>query len=86
MASNAPRAGDVVVARMNRRSVGLIIVTESASHCLYAPCDTMWEALQRAREVAAMSSVDVWHHTSKHRFERIAAYRTDSSVFRQESP
>jgi hypothetical protein len=86
IASNAPRAGDVVVARVNRRSVGLIIMTESATHCLYAPCDTMWEALQRAREVAALSSVDVWHHASDNRFERIASYRIDSSVFRRESP
>jgi hypothetical protein len=86
MASKAPRAGDVVVARVNRRSVGLIIMTESASHCLFAPCDSMWEALQRAREVAAMSSVDVWHHTSENSFERIASYRTDSFVFRRECP
>jgi hypothetical protein len=77
MASNVPRAGDVIVARVNRRSVGLLIATESANHYLYAPCTTMWEALQRAREVAAMSSVDVWHHTSENLFERVASYRTD---------
>jgi hypothetical protein len=73
---DAPLAGDVIVARVNGRSVGLLIVTESANHCLYAPCDTMWQALQRAREVAAMSSVDVWHHTPENTFERIASYRT----------
>jgi hypothetical protein len=76
MASNAPRAGDVIVGRLNRRSVGLFIVTDSANHCLYAPCATMWEALQRAREVAAASAVDVWRHTSD-TFERLASYRAD---------
>ncbi len=77
MMSDAPRAGDVVVARVNRGAVALLIVTESPDHCLYAPCDTMWQALQRAREVAAMSAVDVWRHTAEQTFERIASYRED---------
>lgn len=77
MVPGAPRAGDVIVARVNRGSVGLLIVTESANHCLFAPCSTMWEALQRARQVAAMSYVDVWRHTSENRFELLASYRSD---------
>jgi hypothetical protein len=79
MASHAPRAGDLIVGRLNRRSVGLLIVTESANHCLFAPCATMWEALQRAREVAAASAVDVWHYTSENTFECVASYRIDPS-------
>jgi len=74
---DAPRAGDVIVARVHHGSVGLLIVTESPNHCLFAPCDTMWEALQRARQVAAISSVDVWHHTSENSLELVVSYRSD---------
>ena len=77
MVPAAPRAGDVIVARLNRSSVGLLIATDSAGHYLYAPCPTMWEALQRARQVAASLSVDVWHHTSEKTLECIASYRKD---------
>jgi hypothetical protein len=51
--------------------------------CLFAPCDTMWEALQRAREVAAMSSVDVWHHTSERRFSSLPRVGNLSHILRR---
>ena len=86
MVPAAPRAGDVIVTRMNRSYVGLLIATESASHSLYAPCPTMWEALLRARQVAASLSVDVWHHTPNKTLECIASYRKGDVTLPDSAP
>jgi hypothetical protein len=75
MVSEQPRVGDLVVARFNPQSVGIFVVAGQADHRLHAPFDTVGEALQHARQMAATSSVDVWHRTAATRFELIASYR-----------
>src|SRR5262245_42842748 len=79
MSSDRPGIGDVVVARLSPESVAILIVVGGAEgHRLHAPCQSVPEALVRARQIAATASVDVWHRTSATGLERIASYRRSS--------
>jgi hypothetical protein len=77
--SDRPKIGDVVVARLTPESVAiLIVVGDDDEHRLHTPCQSIVEALGRARQIAKTSSVDVWHRTSATILQRVASYRRSS--------
>jgi hypothetical protein len=78
MVSARPRAGDLLVVRLNPHAAGVLVVTAGDHHHLHSPYNTVQEALHRAREMAAASSVDVWLRTSPATCELIASYRRDA--------
>src|SRR5215471_9744169 len=79
MVSTHPRVGDLVVVRLNPWAVGVLVVTAGADHrLLHSPYQTVQDALDHARLMAASSLVDVWHRTSSTTFELIASYRGDA--------
>ena len=78
MVSARPRAGDLLVVRLNPDSAGILIVTADTVHRFHSPHDTVQDAIQHAREMATTSSVDVWHRTSPATFNLIASYRRDA--------
>jgi hypothetical protein len=78
MFSDRPRVGDLLVARLGHESAAILIAKGGDEYQLHAPSNSIHEALDRARHIAATSSVDVWHRTSPTHFERIASYRRTS--------
>jgi len=77
MVSPRPRVGDLVVVRINPNAAAILIVAMGADELLHSPYDTVEKAIYSARQMAATSSVDVWHRTSATTFELIASYRRD---------
>ena len=78
MDSSRPRPGDLLVAPLSPHAAGILIVTAGDEHRLHSPYDTVEKAIYSARQMAATSSVDVWHRISATTFELIASYRRDS--------
>jgi hypothetical protein len=77
MDSSRPRVGDLLVVRLSPDAAGILIVTGGDDHRLHSPYNTVEEALHHARQMAAMSSVDVWHRRSPATCELIASYRPE---------
>jgi hypothetical protein len=77
MDSSRPRVDDLLVVRLSPDAAGILIVADGDNHRLHSPYNTVQEALHHARQMAAMSLVDVWHRTSPTTFDLIASYRQD---------
>jgi hypothetical protein len=77
MVSPRPRVGDLVVVSINPYAAGILVVAMGADELLHSPYGTVEEAIYSARQMAATSSVDVWHRRSPTTFELIASYRQD---------
>lgn len=75
MDSSHPRIGDLLVVRLSPDAAGILVVTGGDDHRLHSPYNTVEEALDHARQMAATSLVDVWHRRSPTTFDLIASYR-----------
>jgi hypothetical protein len=73
--SDRPVTGDYVVARLNERAFGLLVVVDAANYRFHSPHNSELEALERARQVAAPPMVDIWRRTSDTTFERVVSNR-----------